>query len=75
MYQKLAAGRPDAITQIFRTARAADLPELLDTWDIDYVYVGGLEREKYKISEAVLERFDRSLNRVYDADGVIVFGR
>jgi uncharacterized membrane protein len=74
-YEELAAGRPDAIMQIYRTASPEDLPALLDRWGIDYVYVGALERDKYKVSDAVLPRFDRFLSRVYDADGVVIYGR
>jgi YYY domain-containing protein len=74
-YEKLGAGRPDAITQIYRTAQPEDLPGLLDRWGIDFVYVGALERNKYKINDAGLSRFDSVLNRVYDADGVIIFVR
>ena len=74
-YEKLATGRPDAITQIYRTAGPEELPGLLDKWGIDYVYVGALERDKYKVSEAALTRFDRLLNRVYDSDGVVIYGR
>jgi YYY domain-containing protein len=74
-YEELAAGRPDALTQIYRTASPEELPGLLDRWGIDYVYVGALERNKYKVSNASLSRFDRFLNRVYDADGVIIYGR
>jgi YYY domain-containing protein len=74
-YEDLAAGRPDALTQIYRTARPEELPGLLDKWGIDYVYVGALEREKYKVSDATLSRFDRDLSRVYDYDGVVIFAR
>ena len=74
-YEKLATGRPDAITQIYRTAGPEELPGLLDKWGIDYVYVGALERDKYKVSDAALTRFDRLLNRVYDSDGVVIYGR
>jgi len=74
-YEKLAAGRPDAITQVYRTANPEDLPGLLDRWGIDYVYLGALERDKYKVSDASLARFDSVLNRVYDSDGVIIYGR
>jgi len=73
-YQELASGRPDAITQIYRTASPEELPGLLHKWGIDYVYLGALEREKYKVSDAALPRFDRFLNRVYDADGVVIYG-
>jgi YYY domain-containing protein len=74
-YEELAAGRPDAIIQIYRTASPEDLPGLLERWGIDYVYLGALERDKYKVSDAALARFDRFLNRVYDSDGVIIYGR
>jgi YYY domain-containing protein len=74
-YDELAAGRPDALTQIYRTARPEELPALLDKWGVDYVYVGALEREKYKVSDATLARFDLDLTRVYDNDGVVIFAR
>jgi uncharacterized membrane protein len=74
-YETLAAGRPDAISQIYRTAAPEDLPGLLNKWRIDYVYLGALERDKYKVSDAALPRFDRMLDRVYDSDGVLIFGR
>jgi YYY domain-containing protein len=74
-YETLAAGRPDAITQIYRTARPEDLAGLLDKWGIDFVYVGALERNKYKVSDAALSRLDSVLNRLYDVDGVIIYGR
>jgi hypothetical protein len=34
-----------------------------------------LEREKYKVSDATLARFDLDLTRVYDNDGVVIFAR
>jgi YYY domain-containing protein len=74
-YNELAAGRPEALTQIYRTARPEELPDLLDKWGINYIYIGALEREKYKVSDATLSRFDRVFSRVYDADGVIIFAR
>ena len=72
-YDKFAAGRPEVIEQIYRTARAEDLPRLLEQWGVDYVLVGGLERNKYKISEAALARFDAALKLVYDQDGVRIY--
>ena len=74
-YDKFAAGRPEVIEQIYRTARAEDLPRLLEQWGVDYVLVGGLERNKYKISEAALARFDAALKLVYDQDGVRIYAR
>jgi hypothetical protein len=82
-YSKLAAGRPEALDQIYRTASAEELRGLLAQWGVDYVYIGALERNKYGIGEAALARFDRALTRVYPADnagdrntdGVIIYAR
>jgi uncharacterized membrane protein len=48
---------------------------LLDKWGVDYVYVGGLERSKYGVSDAAMARFDANLKKVYDADGVRIYAR
>ncbi len=74
-YDKLAAGRPEALDQIYRSARPDELPALLDKWGIDYVFVGAQERAKYGVSDAALARFDRTLKLVYDRDGVRVYAR
>jgi uncharacterized membrane protein len=74
-YDKLAAGRPEAIERIYRTARPEELRDLLDKWDVDYVYIGGLERQKYGVNDAALARFDRALRKVYDKDGVRIYAR
>jgi uncharacterized membrane protein len=74
-YDDLVAGRPDALDQIYRLAAPESLPDLLDKWGISFVYVGGLEREKYQIADAELARLDRVLRRAYDRDGVIIYAR
>ncbi len=74
-YDKLAAGRPEALDQIYRTARPEELPALLDRWGVDYVFVGNQERSKYQIGDPVLARFDRALTLVYDVDGVRIYAR
>ncbi len=74
-YDKLAAGRPEALDQIYRSARPDELPALLDQWGVDYVFVGAQERAKYGVSDVALARFDRMLKLVYDRDGVRVYAR
>lgn len=74
-YDKLAAGRPEALDQIYRSARPDELPALLDKWGIDYVFVGTAERAKYGVGDAALVRFDRVLKLVYDRDGVRIYAR
>jgi YYY domain-containing protein len=74
-YDELAAMRPAVIDQIYRSAQAEQLPGILEQWGVDYVYIGGLERSKYGISDATLARFDAHLKRVYDVDGVRIYAR
>ena len=74
-YDRLAAGRPEALDQIYRTARPEELPKLLERWGVDYVYIGALERRKFGIGDAALARFDRTLRLVYDKDGVRIYAR
>jgi len=74
-YGELTAGRPEALDQLYRTARPDELPGLLAKWEIDYVYVGGLERQKYGLGDAALARFDRTMKLVYDVDGVRIYAR
>jgi YYY domain-containing protein len=74
-YDGLVAGRPEALDQIYRTARSEDLPGLLEKWRVDYVVIGQLERRKFGLTDPALARFDRALRRVYDKDGVRVYAR
>ena len=74
-YDGLVAGRPEALDQIYRTARSEELPGLLEKWHVDYVVVGPLERRKFGLTDPALARFDRALRRVYDKDGVRVYAR
>jgi YYY domain-containing protein len=74
-YDKLAAMRPAVIDQIYRSARPEELSGLLNEWGVDYVYIGSLERSKYGVSDAAMARFDASLKKVYDADGVRIYAR
>jgi len=74
-YDELAAKRPAVIDQIYRSAQGDQLPDILEQWDVDYIYIGGLERSKYGVSDASLARFDSQLKRVYDADGVRIYAR
>lgn len=63
-------------TDIEAMYRAPDSPEtltLLDRYGISYIYVGDLERSKYGLTDALVDRWDRVALRVYDAGGVRVY--
>jgi YYY domain-containing protein len=66
--------RPD-IERIYRNAQGAELQRLLDTWQVDYVVVGDLERQTYGISPPSEARFARAMDLVYDSDNVRIYRR
>jgi uncharacterized membrane protein len=74
-FERLAGGRLEVLDQIYRSARAEQLPALLDHWGVDYVFVGSVERRKYGMGDALLARFDRALQLVYERDGVRIYAR
>ena len=48
---------------------------LLDKYDVDYVYVGPVEKRKYNMQPRAAERFDRFLTLVYDEGAVQIYQR
>jgi uncharacterized membrane protein len=74
-FDKLTAGRTDALQSIYVSARPEDLPGLLARWGVDYVYIGELERQTYHMTDASVTRFDRVLRLVYYKGGVRIYAR
>ena len=66
--------RPD-IERIYRGAPPAELQQLLDKWQIDYVIVDQVERNTYGVTPQSEARLQRVMDLVYDADGVRIYRR
>ena len=66
--------REPVISEIYTSLDMAHTRELLNQYDIDYVYVGQLERDKFRIGQQVLTKFDHLLQRVYESPNVIIYG-
>ncbi len=66
--------RPDVET-IYRSAQPAELADLLERWQIDYVVVGDLERQAYGITPQSEARFARAMDLVYDVDNTRIYRR
>jgi uncharacterized membrane protein len=74
-YGEMVAGRPEALEAIYRGARAAELNDLLVRWGIDYVVVGRIERDRYRMTSQASERFAQVMDLVYDQDEVQIYRR
>ncbi len=76
-YAEMAAGRADAIREMYQSARPSTLQEHLDRWQIDFLVVGPEERAQYGVTPAVEERLNQILElafeqgsfRIYRANG------
>jgi uncharacterized membrane protein len=65
--------RMPAIQELCATTDAERTLTLLNEYDINYVYVGPLERAKCPVSG--LEKFNRLMDTVYERDGVTIYKR
>ncbi len=74
-FGEVTAGRPEAIERIYRSARGRELVDLMRSWDVDYLYVGNLEREKFHLTPASISRFEQTLWKVYEEGSVRIYRR
>jgi len=74
-YGEMAAGRGELLDSVYRTARPDEIPAMLDTWGIDYVYVGPTEWQQYGMNPRSESRLAEAMALVYDRDGVRIYQR
>jgi uncharacterized membrane protein len=65
--------REPEIERLFNTTDFQETQTLLDKYDITYVYVGSLERDRY--SAQGLRKFDLFMDVVFQQDEVIIYQR
>jgi len=71
-YEEQARREPD-IERLYVTSSTEEALMLLDRYDISYVYVGPLERQRYPA--AGLDKFASLLDTVYDTGTVTIYHR
>jgi YYY domain-containing protein len=74
-YSEMTAGRPEALVQIYRTASAQDLPVILQSWKIDYIYIGPMERQRYQVDANAEARLAAALDLVFEDGDVRIYRR
>ena len=65
------AGRQEDMDTLYQTRSPAEAQRLIDKYDVEFVYVGPLEREQY--SEAGLEKFADFMDVAFSNNGVIIY--
>ncbi|MBC7241542.1 MAG: hypothetical protein H5T60_03735 [Anaerolineae bacterium] len=73
-YDEPGRREPD-IEAIYRGMDREQVNALLEKYDITYVYVGQLEREKFQLSQPMIDKFGLFMDLVYDQDGVRIYQR
>lgn len=64
-------GRESDILLIYQTQSPDEAKNLLDKYDVDYVYISNRERDKY--GEDGLQKFDEFMDVVFNQDDVIIY--
>jgi len=73
-YEEPGERLPD-IEQIYKSLDTNLVLQLLDKYNVQYVYVGDLERQKYNLQPAMVDKFGRIMTLVYDQGGVRIYQR
>ena len=65
-YGEMAAGRDEAISEIYLRPRPSTLRETIRRWGIDYVLIGPEERARFGITPALEERLNQALELAFE---------
>ena len=69
--EKPFAGRQDDVARAYVSTSPGEAKEILDKYDVEYVYVGHLEKEKY--GEVGLAKFATFMDVAYQNDSVTIY--
>jgi YYY domain-containing protein len=67
--------REPVIETIYTSPDVEETAALLDQYDVEYVYLGPLERDTYQISQPVLAKFESLMDVVFQQGEVTIYGR
>jgi len=73
-YDEPGKREPD-IEKVYRSTDVNQVKAVLEQYRVTYVYVGQLEREKFKLSNPLIEKFGVFMDLVYDQSGVRIYRR
>jgi uncharacterized membrane protein len=67
--------REPVIETLYNSPDPGPTQALLDEYDIEYVYVGPLEKSTYRVSQPVLDKFESLMEVVYQGGEVTIYRR
>jgi uncharacterized membrane protein len=74
-FERLAAGREEALGRIYGPISARDLAGDLATWNVEYVYLGPEERARYEVTAAQEEILASATDLVFENGAVRIYRR
>jgi YYY domain-containing protein len=74
-YGTMAEGRNEALTVIYQSGSAEQINQALAQWQIDYVYLGPVERNQYKIPPGAEQRLAAVMDLVFEQGDVHIYQR
>ena len=72
-YPEMAGTRENILTAIYRSATGPELLALLRSSGVDFLYVGPMERVRYKITRARERQFDEAMQLVFQSVEVKIY--
>jgi uncharacterized membrane protein len=74
-YAEMAQGRVAALETIYQGASAEAITQVVDQWQIDYVYVGPTERLQYSMTVASEQALGSAMDIAFDQGNVRIYQR
>jgi YYY domain-containing protein len=62
--------RESDIERLYQTRNWEETLELIEKYDVRYIFIGSLEQSKYRVHEV---KFENRLKKVFSRDGVIIY--
>lgn len=67
--------RQPLIAQIYQSTDQQAVAKILADYNVSFVFLGDLERQKYNLAQPQVDKFKRFMDLVYDQAGVLIFRR
>ncbi len=74
-YETMSAGREEALRLLYAEGTRNEVMQTMETWNIQYVYLGYQERQQFSISEERIDFLSSILIPVYERDEILILAK